>query len=626
MEIEPRGAGPLGRLLGRAIVVDSLETAMEMHAGQWVDCRLVTTDGHVVEPDGRVRLSGLDRANGERGWLSRRLEVEELQITLSTIDDRHNRLSTSLSALTSESDQARSALSTLTETTQEARNEVVDSEYRLQRITTDLQRHAREVDAIASELSDITGRKTDLDAQAASIADETTTLQERHHACRTRLDHAENAVPEAETAWAEAQDELTAARVGAGQAGEQYEAARRERRHRQQGLEEIASQVTLRQQDLARLMSNIERYEADIEQSELVVKDNETAMTDLDGEVQRLQEETATASTEMERSVTEVARARQHATTVDRDYHALEVSRREAEIKREAIEERTSEELDLDLAQEWPTYRRKREEGNAQTPAFDRLEAETDVAELKKAIRALGNVNLDAIEEETRLEDRNEDLATQVMDIDQAREKLEELITELEELSRGRFEETFEAIREHFGGTNGMFRQLFGGGNADLFMVPDDNGKIDMLESGIEIRAQPPGKKPRVLNQLSGGEKSVTAVALLMSIFKSRPSPFCILDEVDAALDEANVGRLCDVLHEFLDHSHFIIITHRKRTMLAVDQLYGVTMQERGVSRRVAVTIDQIGEEGDITPKTGETEPDEAAGVIEVIERSTVTA
>ena len=145
-----------------------------------------------------------------------------------------------------------------------------------------------------------------------------------------------------------------------------------------------------------------------------------------------------------------------------------------------------------------------------------------------------------------------------------------------------------------------MFRKLFGGGRADIMLQPDEEGNVDVLESGIDIVAKPPGKEPQSIRLLSGGEKTMTAVALLMSIFKARPSPFCVLDEVDAALDESNVDRFNQVVRGFLDHSHFVIITHHKRTMVASELLYGITMQERGVSKRVAVRFDQVGADGKI--------------------------
>ncbi|MFN8817601.1 MAG: AAA family ATPase [bacterium] len=230
---------------------------------------------------------------------------------------------------------------------------------------------------------------------------------------------------------------------------------------------------------------------------------------------------------------------------------------------------------------------------------------------IRTRIKALGNVNLDAIDEEAQLAVRNEDLAAQVTDLDTASRQLVDLIEKLKEASRERFRRTFQTISEHFAGDAGMFRKLFGGGKAEVRLMPlvrdgVETEEVDWLESGIEIIARPPGKQPRSISQLSGGEKAMTAVALLMAIFRSKPSCFCVLDEVDAALDDANVERFCGVVKDFTSFSHFIVITHHKRTMHAADQLYGVTMQERGVSKRVSVRIDEIGADGSIKP-AGET-------------------
>ncbi|MDP6060358.1 MAG: AAA family ATPase, partial [Pirellulaceae bacterium] len=177
---------------------------------------------------------------------------------------------------------------------------------------------------------------------------------------------------------------------------------------------------------------------------------------------------------------------------------------------------------------------------------------------------------------------------------------LQKLIGQINTDSRRRFEKTFAQIRENFASQNGLFRRLFGGGRADLILQADEDGNVDVLESGIDIIAKPPGKELRSISLMSGGEKSMTAVALLMSVFQTKPSPFCVLDEVDAALDESNVERFIRVVKSFLDRSHFIVITHHKRTMQASDILYGITMQQRGVSKRVAVNFDQIGSGGKI--------------------------
>ncbi|MCG8586324.1 MAG: AAA family ATPase, partial [Pirellulales bacterium] len=156
-----------------------------------------------------------------------------------------------------------------------------------------------------------------------------------------------------------------------------------------------------------------------------------------------------------------------------------------------------------------------------------------------------------------------------------------------------------------------LFRKLFGGGQADI--ITDDHE--DILESGIEIIARPPGKEPRNISLLSGGEKTLTCIALLLAIFRSRPSPFCVLDEVDAALDEANIGRFIDVLNEFTSWTQFIVVTHSKKTMTAANTLYGVTMQESGISKRVSVRFEDVTDDGHIIEREGmtEDEPDDDA-------------
>jgi chromosome segregation protein len=217
-------------------------------------------------------------------------------------------------------------------------------------------------------------------------------------------------------------------------------------------------------------------------------------------------------------------------------------------------------------------------------------------------------------------------MANQLVDIDAAKGHLERLVTELDATSRVRFEETFNTVRENFGGTNGMFRRLFGGGSADMYLLPGEDGQVDWLQSGIEIRAKPPGKEPRVITQLSGGEKSMTTVALLLAIFKSKPAPFCILDEVDAALDEANVERFCHALNGFLDQSHFIVITHHKRTMQACHRLHGVTMPQRGVSKRVTVRFEQVGVGGRIADSALSDDPDSTDIADAVADRLSRTA
>ncbi|UCC23089.1 MAG: chromosome segregation protein SMC, partial [Planctomycetota bacterium] len=213
-----------------------------------------------------------------------------------------------------------------------------------------------------------------------------------------------------------------------------------------------------------------------------------------------------------------------------------------------------------------------------------------EIAELRGKIERLGNVNLDAIAEQENLEKRYEFLSSQIEDLNKSRTQLQQLITRLNKMSRERFVKTFEEIRVHF---QQIFRKLFGGGKADILLEDDE----DILEAGIEIVARPPGKETMSISLLSGGEKALTAIALLFAVFKTKPSPFCFLDEIDAALDEANNERFNLLLREFQKESQFIVITHAKRTMSIADVLYGITMQTRGVSKKIGVKFGEYDEE-----------------------------
>ena len=214
---------------------------------------------------------------------------------------------------------------------------------------------------------------------------------------------------------------------------------------------------------------------------------------------------------------------------------------------------------------------------------------ETAIAEIRTKLEELGNVNLNAIAEMEEADTRVTFLKTAEKDLLDAKAQLEGAIVQLDQLSVTRFTETFEKVREHFRET---FRRLFGGGRAEIILENPN----DVLESGIDIIARPPGKEPRTIGLLSGGEKTLTAVALLFAVFRAKPSPFAILDEVDAALDEANIRRLVTLLQEFVEQSQFLVVTHSKTTMEAANMLYGVTMEEPGVSKKVAVRL------GDATP------------------------
>jgi len=258
--------------------------------------------------------------------------------------------------------------------------------------------------------------------------------------------------------------------------------------------------------------------------------------------------------------------------------HQMEMEQAQLAFQKEQIASRLNQVYQIRL-DELPS---EATEGDSSEEDLGKLQSR--IGELSQKLQRMGPVNLSSIDEEKELQTRYEFLVSQHDDLAKAKDDLHDAISKINRTTRAMFRETFEAIQKEFQQT---FKQLFGGGEARLMLMDEE----DLLESGVEIIARPPGKPVQAISLLSGGEKTLTSIALLFAIFRVKPSPFCLLDEIDASLDEANVDRFTRALKEFLKESQFIIITHNKKTMVMADILYGITMAESGVSKIVSVKL-----------------------------------
>ena len=618
IQVAPHARVAVSKLLGRTAVVPDLATAVALqHANP--DWRFVTRQGELVESDGRIFVGKITTSE-QMGWLTRRIEMGALTVEVSALDQQIDQRQSQLGDLLHESKQAKQQLRDSAQRVRTTRNAVVEYEYQLQRIDDDVNRCSRQIHVITEEICELDQRIEECETQYKDSQDKATNVSHRidqlTETRQEKRDQLDRSIAKSNAAA----EQLTAVRVDLGQVGEKHEADRRELRHIDAAIEEADRQRTLLQDQITRRLGQLEQFEASKNDSAEEIRCCKEEALRCKDELNAYHQKTLEADANVEAAADLLQQTREKGDLLQRNFHGLELSKREAEIKRENLEERTLEELEIDICKEYANW--DAQTVNGDRPTEDREPLEAEAISLREEIPKLGNVNLDAIEEEKNLENRNVELAQQVVDIDASVESLTALIQELEELSKSRFEESFNAIREHFAGPQGMFRKLFGGGSADIMMLQDEDGNIDLLEAGIEIKAKPPGKQPRVISQLSGGEKAMTAVALLLSIFKAKPSPFCILDEVDAALDESNTHRFVSILHHFLDSTHFIVITHQKRTMLECNKLHGVTMQERGVSKHVAVTVDEVGEEGAIADSAHQRAD---KGVLPIVETLTTT-
>ena len=608
---DPRVESLLDRVLATTLLVSDLDTAMLLSAGplRGINARFVTSEGTVIEPDGRV-CGGPANANQAAGLLARRAELDELSGSLESLLNEFATKRKELSHVDSDAAKLAEQRSGLHSSIGSTKQQLVESNHACDKHQSDFDRLTREIERADDEQSTIHARIEEINNERTTLEERAGKLEGLLLEQQERAAHAQEQLKSIEKALEDANEKVSSARVLASTLHEQLRSEQRQLAQTQNQRDETERSCALAQR-------HIERSAAILDEHQRVARESIEQEKQANAEIARLEElagerlELVRESQQRRNEINDrLAQVRDTAEAFQRDFHAIELAKRETEVKRENIEERTLEDLGMDLIIDYPEYRHMMKDGDVERIEIDPTQARVNV--LKAEIKKLGNVNLNAIDEESNLTQRNEDLISQVRDIDEARIKLATLIEKLNVASRTNFGEVFERIQQEFGGRNGMFRRLFGGGRAEVRLMPlvkEVDGQkvvtdeIDLLESGIEVIAKPPGKEPRSINQLSGGEKTMTAVAMLLAIFRSKPSCFCVLDEVDAALDEANVGRFCSTLDIFAKQSRFIVITHNKRTMQATDKLFGVTMQERGVSKRVEVRFDQVGEDGEIDTK-----------------------
>jgi len=571
------------QLLGQVLLVDDLPTARNV-AWDNPGYRVLTRVGELLEPDGTL---GIGPPLSSTGLLSRKSELKELLAVLAEHERIIRDLESEQAAYRRRAESLEAPIHALETEIRALGGEAGTLRDQLRDQRRVQQQLAEMRDLIHQESGQLSREQSEVHAAFEQSRADWRRAEESAASIRQKLADAEQELAEAQRDRDRKQAEHVSVQVALSRAEEQLVAMRFRRdewesdraQHRRELAEAIAMDrdiaAKLGQGRLAILRAGAiaATAYADKEAAELMVRRSSRQRDDLRAERDALQ--------------TELKRYRD-SWSVQRDRaHAHEMVVQDLTFRRNSVADRIRDDYQIELAES--TTLANPDEPIPLAPA-DADAAQEQIDELKRKVAKLGSVNLEAVDELSGLEKRELDLRGQHDDLAESAGKLREIIGQIDRDSRKLFAETLGLVRGHF---QDLFRKLFGGGMADIVLEDETNP----LESGIEVTARPPGKELRNLSLLSGGERTLTAIALLLAIFRSRPSPFCILDEVDAALDEANTARLAHALREFLDRSQFIIITHKKRTMASADVLYGITMQESGVSKQVAVRFEDYAEE-----------------------------
>ncbi|HET7657853.1 MAG TPA: chromosome segregation protein SMC [Bacillales bacterium] len=571
---DPRYRNIVGNLLGTVIVAKTLRGANELARLLRHRFRIVTLDGDVVNPGGS--MSGGSRKQQSNSLLSRQRELEDTVKRLKKIEKEAARLeeevaksANSIQAGTARLEELREQGEALRIEEQKRDGERREMDIEERNVNERLALYDREKAGFREELTAIDGRLEELETTLAEVGESERKLDaaiaeltERKQHQETTKEHAQSAITELKVKEAEQEQQAAYLR-------DEVERVKGEREENERLLGETEEEFWLLEEDMNNNSSGEERLEEAIDVKR---KEKDATVEKISGrrkqrlDMQQLIED-------KERELKEVKRSqKQHADMLKAE-----------EVKQNRLEVELDNRLNV-LQEE---YELSFEAAKMQYQLTDEPEeARRQVKLIKRAIEDLGTVNLGAIDEYERVSERYTFLSEQKEDLKQAEQNLLDVITEMDEEVVKRFEQTFTQVREHF---RVIFKELFGGGRADLQLSDPE----DLLNTGVDVLAQPPGKKLQHLALLSGGERALTAITLLFAILKVRPVPFCVLDEVEAALDDANVDRFAGYMKKFSSQTQFVVITHRKGTMEEADVLYGVTMQESGVSNLVSVRLEE---------------------------------
>ena len=574
VECDARYANIVGSLLGQVIVAERLEQANRIAARLHYRYRVVTLDGDVVHPGGS--MTGGSRLKQAGNLLGRGRQLEELAREIAEAERQRD------AARNEAEERAREA--------GETSRRIEELRELAERVRLDEQRLLAEREQFHQEEKRLESAFAALDADAASLEGERNRLDAERRKQEERL----AGLTEEERRLQEAVREAEELRLRSQSVREELQAALTGRKvaiaRLEQETQSLDEQAARLRGELARLNGEkrqlaeaLEQNAADAERTAAEWNEQREKLNgllvrkgDLSGAIELRRAERAERLQEIEREEEAAKESRQALKQAEDELRETEIRVNRADVELDNLLRKLGEEYEMSFEWARKNY----------APPEDVAATRQEAADLRRRIAALGEVNLGAIEEYAQVSERYRFLTEQRQDLLDAKEKLHRLIREMDEEMAKRFRTTFEEIRRHF---RSVFTRLFGGGQADLILAEPDRP----LDTGVEIVAQPPGKKLQNLQLLSGGERSLTAIALLFAILQVKPVPFCVLDEVEAALDEANVARYVNYLREFSELTQFIVVTHRKETMEAADVLYGVTMEEGGVSKLVSVRLDE---------------------------------
>jgi chromosome segregation protein len=636
IKVQPPVASLVNQLLGRVVLAPDLNAAFRIRQNA-PDLAVATLNGEYISQAGLVFAGQAVEAN--QSIFQRKLQIRTLEGECQGVKDKAAELTRERDAIAEGLEGVQGRLKERRENAQRAQvnasslqgqlllldRELREAEGKVKSLTWEKDNTEQRLKTAADRVQVVEGELNANLAQASG-------LQERLAAMLTEAD----ALRTHEDSLMEVLNEL---RVRVATERQRKENLQRQRQPIAVRLNELDDLLASRRRDIAGYQERVQRLQQENERLGAQLIELESAQQQAAAEVAKLQAERSQRIEMVDGVESSLRRLRKEVSECQERRGHEEVKHTQLGLRLERVREHVTQRYQLDLSlfePDWHAFRvaiREQRQRLQQaemeaktagdpvvsTPEIDWPFVEQAVVEMTERLDAMGPVNLESIQEYDELEERQRFLNEQQDDLTKSKAELLDVITKINATTKELFAGTFQQVRRNF---QEMFVELFGGGKADLLLVDD----ADPLESGIEIIAKPPGKQLQSISLLSGGEKTMTAVALLFSIYMVKPSPFCVLDEMDAPLDESNINRFIKILDRFVSQSQFVVITHNKRTIANADVLYGVTMEEHGISKLVGVRLtrreDAEGQQPDLIGSGTESDTDAAPSIAESFGKS----
>ena len=564
----------VNRLFQNVRWVEKLESAGKPSAGQV----FVSPEGHILRGDGSMEVYSGDQDQGNP--LALQARITETEQSLNSEHETAEDLRAALEAAQGEESQLQERLRAAREEMQGVNRELAGLEAELRNAKQEVDQGEVRLKQLTNQLNTLNETHQASDAERHQMVEELEAARANQDSLKAEIEAVAQAFDAAEEARNVGLKSTTDQRIKFAEHRQKVELLQRQQQNLQERIHELETTVKERNEGINTYEQRVLNLQEEKQSAQSKIEPLEAQLQVKNGEIEQEREARSERSERLRKEEQALREKRLRIEKLTGEAGNLDVDLAQRRVRLENIIQRVTEAYHVSIQEIHKSEEPEWENGEAP----DWSDLERTVESMKTKLESMGPVNMVAIEEYTEQEDRYQFLMAQQEDLVEAKKILLESIQSINETTTEMFNKTFHLVNTHF---QEMFKKLFGGGEAFLELVDEE----DVLESGIDIVAKPPGKKPQVISLLSGGERTMTAVALLFALYTVKPSPFCILDELDAALDDANIGRFVSLVQSFVKESQFIVITHNQKTIAAADVLYGITQENKGVSKVVSVKL-----------------------------------